>query len=614
MADWGSFAQGLAGGIQNGQRMGLLAQQQQMERIKMDQARNEMNFNTQVAEKIKTLQESPEYQPTTTYGMDYSEEGANNPSTNTGVIGPKRDVMTDALPEMIKLAVANKLPNKAMELQNAALERAFKYVEFGKSIPFKPAAVKVMLQGLKPVSSMLGIDPAEIDKMLNENLSGNKQATSILSDLNGQLAMIGKTFKDAQADPQSAKMMDPTWLRSESTNAINSARLLLKEAMTEDPDKYLEGFKTTVEKQAEQYQKEHEELLKQNAPHVFASPEMGVIKVTPVAGEVTTLRKPSSPEKYDSTQRMVKGVIEDGLKERGIEREATWPEIMNGVSVFNANSKVLSREAMNQQIQIAGAKAESTAKGQQNAQKGLISPQAMESAYQYLKTSGDLPPEIGRMFRLPIAQSELVNYVAKRQEEEGISGIDRAVTRSLYKAQSSELSGVAKLHGTASVAMGAAQRHGKTILELAEKKNDTGIPAIDRWWRAGKNQIAGDTDVNNLDIAFHMYGTETARYLSSMTAGGQLAEGEAQKMRALLDGAKSPQQIVGGVQTIDRMMNEKNASFRASKARIKKELSQSGYDEKEVDAMLNGNNNPTTQPAPSGGVKIDPKKFKPAGR
>jgi hypothetical protein len=126
------------------------------------------------------------------------------------------------------------------------------------------------------------------------------------------------------------------------------------------------------------------------------------------------------------------------------------------------------------------------------------------------------------------------------------------------------------------VAQGAAIGHGKTVLELADKKNETGSPVIDRWIRAGKKTIAGDADVSNLDIAFHMFSTETARYLSSMTAGGQLAEGEAVRLRSLLDGASSPEQIKGGIKTITRLMNEKDKSFNDTKKKIQTELKDRG--------------------------------------
>ena len=141
-----------------------------------------------------------------------------------------------------------------------------------------------------------------------------------------------------------------------------------------------------------------------------------------------------------------------------------------------------------------------------------------------------------------------------------------------YAADTKALSNLSNIYATAQTAMGAAENHGKQILELSSKVDRTGSPALNRYFLVGKKQIAGDVDVNNLDIALHAFDREFARYLTSMTQGGVLAQSEAKAVENLLTSAKNPQQIIGGIQTIQKLMEGKKASFNDQFSRIKGSL------------------------------------------
>jgi hypothetical protein len=132
---------------------------------------------------------------------------------------------------------------------------------------------------------------------------------------------------------------------------------------------------------------------------------------------------------------------------------------------------------------------------------------------------------------------------------------------SILGANKSALTRLESTYAISDVARRAAENHANTIKALAKKKNDTGIPALDRWFRAGKKAIAGDVDVTNLDIAIHHYDTELARYLSSMTSGGTLSEHEAERYRKLISGAMRSEQIMGSLDTVSELMTGKQKAF-----------------------------------------------------
>jgi hypothetical protein len=158
-------------------------------------------------------------------------------------------------------------------------------------------------------------------------------------------------------------------------------------------------------------------------------------------------------------------------------------------------------------------------------------------------------------------RQQIINASSKKAKERGLPFTELASNRAEYGAFMGELNRVEMLHGTTGVSMRAAKEHAATIDRLIDKKNDFGVPVIDRWFRAGKKAVAGDTDVTNLDAAIHHFDLETVRYLSSMTGGGQMSQQEAEKYRGILSAAMTPQQIRGGMKTIIELMNGKEKAF-----------------------------------------------------
>ncbi len=146
------------------------------------------------------------------------------------------------------------------------------------------------------------------------------------------------------------------------------------------------------------------------------------------------------------------------------------------------------------------------------------------------------------------------------------------VAEAEYAADTKALTSLSTIYATAQTAMGAAENHGKQILGLSQKVDRTGSPAINRYWVAGKKQIAGDEDVNNLDIALHAFDREFSRYLTSMTAGGVIPQREAEAMRALINSANTPEMLIGAVQTVQKLMEGKKESFSDQFNRIKASL------------------------------------------
>jgi len=221
-----------------------------------------------------------------------------------------------------------------------------------------------------------------------------------------------------------------------------------------------------------------------------------------------------------------------------------------GQDWYNKASSEQKQKAYNDMLQ-----AKETAKGQS------LSPEAATNQAKIAIANGGIIQGMG--MGSTKARVQVIEAMNALMNAGGLDVSDVVANAAIRKATQSELTRVQNLRGTVSVAMGAADKHGKTILELAQKVDNTGIPALQRWWNAGQKSIAGDKDVNDLNIAIHMYDTETARYLTNMSVGGQLSEREAERFRALLPPYASPDQITGAIQTVGRLMNEKDQSFQS---------------------------------------------------
>jgi hypothetical protein len=88
-----------------------------------------------------------------------------------------------------------------------------------------------------------------------------------------------------------------------------------------------------------------------------------------------------------------------------------------------------------------------------------------------------------------------------------------------------------------------AVKNGRSLVALAKKLDDTGMPVIDRWLRAGRQAVAGDADVSEFNAQMLTFRTEAARILMNPNLTGPLTDAARHEVEEVLPQASNPEQI-----------------------------------------------------------------------
>jgi len=85
-------------------------------------------------------------------------------------------------------------------------------------------------------------------------------------------------------------------------------------------------------------------------------------------------------------------------------------------------------------VGIAGIRQEALKIKETNLEKGMISENTIDMYAQHVAKTGEFPKEFGRLFRLPAAQTEVINRVNEKLSQMGINGAARAVEGARFAA------------------------------------------------------------------------------------------------------------------------------------------------------------------------------------
>jgi hypothetical protein len=179
-------------------------------------------------------------------------------------------------------------------------------------------------------------------------------------------------------------------------------------------------------------------------------------------------------------------------------------EFLNAKSQYKADS--------------AGLKTGVTEEAKVKSQRGILSPETLEQAYEYVKTKGEFAPEIARLFRVPGAQIEVMDYVARRMKEGGGTGEDRVVKSAIQKSIGSSLTFQEKQRGAMGNFVSNINRQLSRIEELEKEAiKRVGIRALDVPLRELKVRFKG----SGHERALESYTSEVSSEISKLMQGSQ---------------------------------------------------------------------------------------------
>lgn len=149
------------------------------------------------------------------------------------------------------------------------------------------------------------------------------------------------------------------------------------------------------------------------------------------------------------------------------------------------------------------------------------------------------------------AMARIADARIKVMKEAGVTSEDVVSGRAGFKADQTSLSKITPQYDAITAFEQTAIRNGKILIELANKVDQSGLPVIDKWIRAGR-QATGDPDVAKFNAQLHLYRAEAARILTQPNLSGVLSDSARHEMEDFMRPGASAEQIKQTVQLLER--------------------------------------------------------------
>ena len=193
-----------------------------------------------------------------------------------------------------------------------------------------------------------------------------------------------------------------------------------------------------------------------------------------------------------------------------------------------------------------------------------------------LTTQGELDPEaikdlaiqslydpnaLAGYRRDPKMMSKIANERVKLMRESGVTSEDVVSGRAGFKADTASLNKITPQYDAITAFEKTAIRNGKILIELADKVDTTGVPVLERWIRAGRKSIAGDTDVAKFEAQMNLYRAEAARILTQPNLTGVLTDTARKEMEEVIRNSASAKQVREVVNLLERDFNNRKETL-----------------------------------------------------
>lgn len=195
---------------------------------------------------------------------------------------------------------------------------------------------------------------------------------------------------------------------------------------------------------------------------------------------------------------------------------------------------------------------------------------ALDRAAEVYHKSGDLPGGYGgQADREAIMKREAELYPPTADNK---GGFDLAA-RAQLKADRSDLVKLTQQQSAINSYENTAIANGDVLVALANKTDKTHIPVIERWIRAGRKAIAGDTDVTNLDAQMKLFGAEVGRIVTNPSLTGVLSDSARKEGQAFAPEGASAKQIESLVGLLKGDFGRRKKSLEDEISTVRKRIS-----------------------------------------
>ena len=209
-----------------------------------------------------------------------------------------------------------------------------------------------------------------------------------------------------------------------------------------------------------------------------------------------------------------------------------------------SDPKLSSADALTQAIQLV--KPGFSAGALQQKAGGDVEPpsgwsqQQFDFAAKIYKRTGHMPPlGLGGAN----IRAALIAHAAYLAQQEGQTAEEMTSRWADYKSESQTLTKLEQQRAAVDSFSNTALANGEILVDLARKVDQTGIPVIERWERAGRQEVEGDPDVSTFNAQLSAYRNEVARIITNPNLTGVLSVRAMREGESFLKGNMNAAQI-----------------------------------------------------------------------
>lgn len=167
-------------------------------------------------------------------------------------------------------------------------------------------------------------------------------------------------------------------------------------------------------------------------------------------------------------------------------------------------------------------------------------------------------------------RSAIINRAAAMAKEKGMSA--DVVDRMANKANQSALTQLTKQE----TMVGAFEKNfikNVSIVErISQKKDNTGVPLLQKWINVGKKAASGDPELASLAVAIKAVQNEYGKIVSGSMGNTAVAVSEIKRMEELLNAAQTPQDVMAVLNTMREETQNRMAGFKEQKSELTNEI------------------------------------------
>ena len=170
-----------------------------------------------------------------------------------------------------------------------------------------------------------------------------------------------------------------------------------------------------------------------------------------------------------------------------------------------------------------------------------LSEEDKKTMAEFVRTNG--PGVLGRFGLNPEERKAIIGEVTTLNKGEGVSAREGAAEVLNIGSTKKSLDKMVPQLDAITAYEKSVGSIGDKLVKIAKKVDTAGVPALERWIRAGKRSVEGDPDVSELDFQLNAYRTDIARIVNNPNLTGVLSDSARHEIESSLPNIANAEQI-----------------------------------------------------------------------